>query len=95
MAFFPIFISPDTTGEYVRDLFIVLAVSLLLSWVLALTHIPIHADHSLKVKPKKANENLYDSKIYRLFRQFLSFMLWHKSMAIGVVVVLLAINALK
>ena len=60
LAFFPIFISPDTTGEYVRDLFIVLAVSLLLSWVLALTHIPIHADHSLKVKPKKANENLYD-----------------------------------
>ena len=58
LAFFPIFISPDTTGEYVRDLFIVLAVSLLLSWVLALTHIPIHADHSLKLKPKKASENL-------------------------------------
>ena len=93
LAFFPIFISPDTTGEYVRDLFIVLAVSLLLSWVLALTQIPIHADHSLKVKPKKTNENLYDSKIYRLFRQFLSFMLWHKSMAIGVVVILLAITA--
>ena len=93
LAFFPIFISPDTTGEYVRDLFIVLAVSLLLSWVLALTHIPIHADHSLKVKPKKASENLYDSKIYRLFRQFLSFMLWDKSMAIGVVVVLLAVTA--
>ena len=93
LAFFPIFMSPDTVGEYVRDLFIVLAVSLLLSWVLALTQIPIHADHSLKVKPKKTNENLYDSKIYRLFRQFLSFMLWHKSMAIGVVVILLAITA--
>ncbi|WP_065218904.1 MULTISPECIES: efflux RND transporter permease subunit [Butyricimonas] len=93
LAFFPIFISPDTTGEYVRDLFIVLAVSLLLSWVLALTHIPIHADHSLKVKRKKEGENLYDSKIYRLFRQFLTFMLWHKSMAIGVVVILLAVTA--
>lgn len=93
LAFFPIFISPDTTGEYVRDLFIVLAVSLLLSWVLALTHIPIHADHSLKVKPKKEGENLYDSKIYRLFRQFLAFMLWHKSMAIGVVMILLAVTA--
>lgn len=40
LAFFPIFMSPDTVGEYVRDLFIVLAVSLLLSWVLALTQIP-------------------------------------------------------
>jgi phosphatidate cytidylyltransferase len=27
--------SPDTVGEYVRDLFIVLAVSLLLSWIIA------------------------------------------------------------
>ena len=31
LAFFPIFLSPDTAGIYVRDLFIVLAVSLLLS----------------------------------------------------------------
>lgn len=43
LAFLPIFMSPDTTGEYVRDLFIVLAVSLLLSWILALTQIPMHA----------------------------------------------------
>ncbi|MBP5611864.1 MAG: efflux RND transporter permease subunit, partial [Bacteroidales bacterium] len=35
LAFFPIFLSPDTAGVYVRDLFIVLAVSLMLSWVLA------------------------------------------------------------
>ena len=31
LTFLPIFLSPDTTGEYVRDLFIVLAVSLWLS----------------------------------------------------------------
>ena len=36
LSFLPIFLSPDTAGVYVRDLFIVLAVSLLLSWVLAL-----------------------------------------------------------
>ncbi len=41
LAFLPIFLSPDTAGIYVRDLFIVLAVSLMLSWVLALTHVPI------------------------------------------------------
>ena len=32
IAFLPIFMSPDTAGVYTRDLFIVLAVSLLLSW---------------------------------------------------------------
>ncbi len=47
LAFYPIFLSPDTAGVYVRDLFIVLAVSLMLSWILALTLVPIHAGFSL------------------------------------------------
>ena len=47
IAFLPIFMSPDTAGVYTRDLFIVLAVSLLLSWVLALTHVPLMADRRL------------------------------------------------
>ncbi len=41
LAFLPIFLSPDTTGLYVRDLFIVMTVSLLLSWILALVHVPL------------------------------------------------------
>lgn len=41
LAFLPIFLSPDTTGLYVRDLFIVMSVSLLLSWILALVHVPL------------------------------------------------------
>ena len=48
IAFLPIFLSPDTAGVYTRDLFIVLAVSLLLSWVLALVHVPLMADRALK-----------------------------------------------
>lgn len=47
LAFYPIFLSPDTAGVYVRDLFIVLAVSLMLSWILSLTLVPIHAGFSL------------------------------------------------
>ncbi|MFI3263944.1 MAG: efflux RND transporter permease subunit [Rikenellaceae bacterium] len=43
LAFFPIFLSPDTAGVYVRDLFIVLAVSLMLSWILSLTMVPLQA----------------------------------------------------
>lgn len=57
LAFFPIFLSPDTAGVYVRDLFIVLAVSLMLSWILALTLVPIHASSSLFGKKRsKANK---------------------------------------
>ncbi len=88
LAFLPIFLSPDTTGEYVRDLFIVLAVSLLLSWILALTQIPLHADRVLKVKERPSGE-LYDSRVYRVFRHFLRYMLWHKKLALAVTLVLL------
>ena len=65
LAFYPIFLSPDTAGVYVRDLFIVLAVSLMLSWILSLTLVPIHAGFSLfrekrlmhKLKSRKSNSS--------------------------------------
>lgn len=93
LAFFPIFMSPDTVGEYVRDLFIVLAVSLLLSWVLALTQIPMHADRYLKVKETNVTEgDVYNGRLYQWFRGFLSYMLYHKKLAVGVVVLLLGLS---
>ncbi len=61
LAFLPIFLSPDTAGVYVRDLFIVLAVSLLLSWVLSLTMVPLMARGILKrdkSQPKKGKKSL-------------------------------------
>ena len=62
LAFFPIFLSPDTAGVYVRDLFIVLAVSLMLSWILALTLVPIHASYSLfRDKKSKRKDNKKES----------------------------------
>ncbi|MBR1517029.1 MAG: efflux RND transporter permease subunit [Bacteroidales bacterium] len=43
LAFLPIFLSPDVTGLYVRDMFIVLAVALIISWILALVIVPVIA----------------------------------------------------
>jgi multidrug efflux pump subunit AcrB len=94
LAFSPIVLSPDMAGTYVRDLFIVLAVSLLLSWLLALTHVPIHADFSLKVKPQKDGESdLFDSKYYRKLRKVLNGVLNHKMVTIAVAVILVGISA--
>ena len=95
-AFLPIFLSPDTSGEYVRDLFIVLAVSLLLSWVLALTQAPIMADKQFK-KQKSDDQNkkkLYGSKVYAIHRRWLSYLLYHKTVAIAIVTLLMAGSAL-
>jgi multidrug efflux pump subunit AcrB len=95
-AFLPIFLSPDTSGEYVRDLFIVLAVSLLLSWILALTQAPIMANKQFKTRKKddKNKKKPYSSKIYTFHRRSLSYLLYHKTGAIVVVTVLLAGSAL-
>lgn len=54
LAFWPIFLSPDSAGVYVRDLFIVIAVSLLLSWVLALIHVPVLAQSMLRSPEEEA-----------------------------------------
>lgn len=95
-AFLPIFLSPDTSGEYVRDLFIVLAVSLLLSWVLALTQAPVMADKQFKKRKKNKADNKkpYSNKIYVWHRKSLSYLLYHKTAAIIIVTLLMGGSAL-
>ncbi|MDE7374007.1 MAG: efflux RND transporter permease subunit, partial [Odoribacter sp.] len=92
LTFLPIFMSPDTTGEYVRDLFIVLAVSLWLSWVLALAYVPIQADRAFRTQPVKSGEesNPFDGRIYRRYQRFLKFSVYHR-WGFGVATVLLLI----
>ncbi len=94
LAFLPIFLSPDTAGVYVRDLFIVIAVSLLLSWVLALTHVPIMADRLLKApKADKQSNELYTGKTYRILERVLNFSLNHRITIVATAIVLLAGSA--
>lgn len=93
LAFLPIYLSPDTAGVYVRDLFIVLAVSLLLSWILALVHVPLMANSWLK--PSLANEQgegLYTGRVYDCLRAVLNFGLSHRISSILVAVVLVGLS---
>jgi multidrug efflux pump subunit AcrB len=88
LAFFPIFLSPDTAGIYVRDLFIVLAVSLFLSWLLALTQVPIQASFMLKIKPNENSGQLFNNKYYRALQKTLYWTLCHKTLTISGAVLL-------
>ena len=93
IAFLPIFLSPDTAGVYTRDLFIVLAVSLLLSWVLALVHVPLMANRLLKQPSRtEGSGKLYDSTLYRRFGDLLRFGLRHRIAALSVILVLLGLS---
>lgn len=94
LTFLPIFLSPDTTGEYVRDLFIVLAVSLGLSWLLALAYVPIQADRAFKQRPVKPGENddPFNGPIYRKYQSLLKFSVYYRWIFVVATVILLAVS---
>lgn len=93
LTFLPIFLSPDTTGEYVRDLFIVLAVSLWLSWILALAYVPIQADRVLKPKGKPQDEEeVYEKRVYRIYRNMLQFAVRFRWIVVLALVLLLLVS---
>jgi len=89
LAFLPISLSSDTAGVYMRDLFIILAVSLLISWLLALTQIPVQANAMFSKKPKNIDHNPFDSKPYQVLRHLLAWLLRHKTFSLSAVVLFL------
>lgn len=97
LAFIPVFLSPDTAGLYIRDLFIVLTVSLILSWFLALTHVPIMCNTLLKI-PRNSHENnlsseqLYSGRVYRFFRALLRHGLRHRVTAVAGILLLIVLS---
>ena len=96
IAFLPIFLSPDTAGVYVRDLFIVLAVSLLLSWILALVHVPLMANRRLfpKQDTNEDGKRIYKGKIYASLRTILMYGLKHRWGSVMAMVALLILSGI-
>ena len=72
-SFLPLYLAPSSVAEIVKPLFVVLALSLLLSWVLALTQTPLFGDFMLRVNP--AAHDPYDTKFYRAFDRLLAALL--------------------
>ena len=96
LAFLPIFMSPDTAGVYVRDLFIVIAVSLLLSWILALVHVPVMCNRmfkKVKTSSDKEEVELYRGKAYDVLEVVLNFGMKHRKTTVISAVVLLGLSA--
>lgn len=93
LAFAPIGLSQDSTGEYCKSLFQVLLISLMLSWFSALTITPV----LIKWWLFKGNATLaepsadpYGGGFYRWYQRILRALLQHKSVTLVVLVTLLA-----
>jgi multidrug efflux pump subunit AcrB len=88
LAFVPIGFSPDNTGEYTRSLFLVMLISLLLSWLTALTLTPLLCH--MYLKPEKQSEG-GENAFYRGYRKFLVFCIRVRYLTIAATVGLLVL----
>ena len=70
MAFSGIGLSPDATGEFLFSLFAVIAISLLMSWILAVTVTPYLGKLLLKA-PRDTSKDPYRCLVYSAYRGFL------------------------
>lgn len=88
LAFLPVFLSPSTAGEINRDLFLVLAISLSLSWIFAMTQSAITNERFLKA-PKAIKEDPYDTRMYIIFKNVLTKIIKHKWISTAILFMLL------
>lgn len=86
-TFLCVYLSPDSAGEYSGDLFLVLCVSLLASWALALVQVPVCARAWLPVREKKViteQTSVMNSPVHAFIRRSISFLIGHKRSTIVV-----------
>ncbi len=65
MAFAGIGLSPDSSGEFLFSLFAVIGISLMLSWLLAVTVTPLLASYIFKVGGLNEGADPYDNRFFR------------------------------
>lgn len=91
-SFLPLYLAPSSVAEMIKPLFIVLAVSLGLSWVLALTQTTVFGNFILKDKSDAEGKDPYDTKLYNKFGKVLYTLIRYKVVTLVVMVVIFFIS---
>ena len=86
-SFLPLYLAPSAVAEIVKPLFVVIAVSLLLSWVLALTQTPLFGNALLVVKRQGHGSG---NRALDMLDTALSAMLRHRWTVVAVTLVMFA-----
>lgn len=94
LTFLPIYFSPHITGELLSSLVIVIGVSLMFSWVFALTQTPFFIQEFVRrPRPEELKSTLFDGKYYNMFRRSLHWVIKHRYATIACMVLLLVLSA--
>lgn len=94
LMFLPIYFSPHITGELLSSLVIVIGVSLMFSWVFALTQTPFFIQEFVRrPRPEELKSALFDGKYYNMFRRSLHWFIKRRYATIACMVLLLVLSA--
>lgn len=94
LTFMPIYFSPHVTGEFMSSLVIVIGVSLMFSWLFALTQTTFFIQEFVR-RPRKdgIKSAPYNGNLYQKLRRALQGIIKHKSIVVGITILLLVISA--
>lgn len=89
-TFLPIYLTPGSVGEFAGDLFKVICVSLLASWILALVQVPMCAKAWLgshtQADVRQLEQKYPQGRVYRGIHALLRWMLGHRFISFGVAI---------
>lgn len=91
-SFLPMYLAPASVAEIVKPLFIVLAVSLGLSWILALTQTTTFGNFILKEAKPGESKDPYDTKLYHKFEGVLGRLIKRRYLTLASVVATLFLS---
>lgn len=91
-SFLPMYMAPASVAEIVKPLFIVLAVSLGLSWILAITQTTTFGNFILKEAAPGETKNPYDTKLYHKFELFIQKLIKRRFVTLTTVITTLVIS---
>ncbi len=91
-AFMPIAMAKSAVGEYTADIFYVVGIALLLSWLLAMTFIPMLSTVALKIPNSgTGGEDSFDGRWYGYYRSLLGASLRCRARFVALVIALFAL----
>lgn len=92
MAFYPVFSAQADAGEYGRTLFVVVGISLMLSWLVSVTITPLQCISILRA-PENETDDAYSGRFFVGFKKLLVKLVLYRKLTLGISCVFLVISA--
>ena len=90
-GFIPVAFAKGMASEFCKDMFWVVSIALILSWIVSVMVAPLFGTYIIRVK-KKSDDELYQSRFYKIFRRVLEIFLDNKILVLSGTIAAFAIT---